>query len=209
MMRSRAILAMLVALPVLAWGGGFALFVHRAGISGAPPERADGIVALTGGSGRVEAALWLLAEGRARVALLSGIGGGAELRELAARAGLTAEELGGRVTLGRQATSTHGNAAEAAAWARTNDVRSLIIVTAGYHMPRALTEMAQAMPEVVLHPVPVTPPGMQGPGGMRDAGMMRLMAAEYTKWLAAALGLSGLADHESASVRSAHASAAG
>ncbi len=209
MMRRRAVLAVLVGLPLVAWGGGFAWFVHRAGISGTPPERADGIVALTGGSGRVEAALWLLAEGRARVALLSGIGGGAELRELAARAGLTAEELGGRVTLGRQATSTHGNAAEAAVWARANDVHSLIVVTAGYHMPRALTEMAQAMPEVALHPVPVTPPGMLGPGGMRDAGMMRLMAAEYTKWLAAALGLSRLADHEAASGRSAHASVAG
>ena len=208
MRRRRALLALLVTLPLLAWFSGFAWFVHRTGAEAAMPEHADGIVALTGGSGRVEAALWLLAEGRAPIALLSGIGGGAELRELAARAGLRAEELSGRVTLGRQATSTHGNAAEAAAWARANDIRSLIVVTAGYHMPRALTEMAQAMPEVDLHPVPVTPRGMQGAGAMRDAAMMRLMAAEYTKWLATALGLSRWAGGPALG-RVVHASAAG
>ncbi len=202
------LLAALLALPLLAWGAGFAWFVHRAGTPSALPERADGIVALTGGSGRIEAALRLLAEGRARVALLSGIGGGAELRELAARAGVQPEELGGRVTLGRLATSTHGNAAEAAAWARANGVRSLIVVTASYHMPRALTEMAQAMPDVDLRPAPVTPPAMRGPPSMGEAAMMRLMAAEYTKWLAAALGLSRFVD-DPASAPSARASAAG
>ena len=208
MTRRRALLSVLVVLPAFAWASGFAWFVHRTGAETALPRHADGIVALTGGSGRVEAALWLLAEGRAPIALLSGVGGGAELRELAARAGLRAEELGDRVTLGRQATSTHGNAEEAAAWARANDVRSLIVVTAGYHMPRALTEMAQAMPEVDLHPVSVTPPGMQGAGAMRDAAMMRLMAAEYTKWLASALGLSRWADGP-ATGRPSPASAAG
>ncbi len=208
MTRPRALLAALVALPFLAWSSGFAWFVHRTGAETALPQHADGIVALTGGSGRVEAALWLLAEGRAPIALLSGIGGGAELWELAARAGLRSEELGGRVTLGRHATSTHGNAVEAAAWARANDVRSLIVVTSGYHMPRALAEMAQAMPEVDLHPVSVTPPGMQQPGAIRDPAMMRLMAAEYSKWLMTALGLSRWTDGPALG-RAAHASAAG
>jgi uncharacterized SAM-binding protein YcdF (DUF218 family) len=147
-------------------------------------------VALTGGSGRVETALRLLAEGRARMRLLSGIGGGAELGELLHRAGLDPGAIGGRVTLGRTATTTRGNAAETADWARHNEVRSLIVVTAGYHMPRALAELARALPEVALFPVPVTPPGMRGPAGIRDAGMLRLMAEEYTKWLAASLGLS-------------------
>ena len=202
------LLAALLALPLLAWGAGFAWFVHRAGTPSALPERADGIVALTGGSGRIEAALRLLAEGRARVALLSGIGGGAELRELAARAGVQPEELGGRVTLGRLATSTHGNAAEAAAWARANGVRSLIVVTASYHMPRALTEMAQAMPDVDLRPVPghtASDAGAAVDGrGRHDA----TDGGGYTKWLAAALGLSRFVD-DPASAPSARASAAG
>lgn len=169
---------------ILLWVAGFAWFVHRATLGAALPARADGIVALTGGAGRVDTALRLLAAGRARVALLSGIGGGAELAELAQRAGVEPAGLAGRVTLGRAATSTHGNATETAGWVGENRVRSLIVVTAGYHMPRALTEMAHALPGVVLYPVPVTPPAMQGPAGMRDAGMLRLMAEEYTKWIA-------------------------
>ena len=209
--RGRALrgLAALGLALALAWTGGFAWFLHRASVEFAPPEQADGIVALTGGTGRVETALRLLADGRAHVALLSGIGGGAELGELGRRAGVNLVALGDRVTLGRQATSTRGNAIEAAAWARDNGVHSLIVVTAGYHMPRALTEMRRAMPDVGLYPVTVMPPAMRGPGGIRDVGMARLMAAEYTKWLAAALGLSGIvAQHEPAVPgRTAHLSA--
>ena len=108
--RALAAAGLLVCLGLSLWIGGFAWFVHRTAAEFAAPASADGIVALTGGSGRIEAALRLLAEGRARVALLSGIGGGAELRELAARTGLNPGLLGDRVTLGRQATSTHGNA---------------------------------------------------------------------------------------------------
>jgi uncharacterized SAM-binding protein YcdF (DUF218 family) len=197
----------LLAILVLAWAGGFAWFVHRANLVAAAPARADGIVALTGGSGRVETALRLLVEGRARIALLSGIGGGAELTQLAHRAGLDPAPLGNRVTLGRNATSTRGNATETAAWARENGVRSLIVVTAGYHMPRALTELAHAMPDVALYPVPVMPPAMQAPGGVRDAATLRLMAEEYTKWLASTLGLSALAPtHEAMPSGTAHAS---
>lgn len=199
----------MAAAIVLAWSAGFAWFVHRASLASEPPPVADGIVALTGGSGRIEAALRLLEDGRARLALLSGIGGSVELPELARRAGIDPTSLAGRVTLGRQATSTRGNAEETAGWARQNGVRSLIVVTAGYHMPRALTEMAHAMPGVILYPVPVTPPGMNGPGGIRDAGMLRLMAEEYTKWLASALGLSAYEPLREVPGRTGHASALG
>jgi uncharacterized SAM-binding protein YcdF (DUF218 family) len=164
--------------------------MHRVTQVEATPLEADGIVALTGGAERVETALHLLAESRARVLLLSGIGGGAELAELAHRAGLDPARLPGRVTLGRQATSTRGNAVETASWVRENGIRSLIVVTAGYHMPRALTELSRAMPDVTLYPVPVMPPAMHGPAGLRDRGTLRLMAEEYSKWLLARIGLS-------------------
>ena len=91
--------------------------------------------------------------------------------------------------MGRSATSTHGNAQETEAWVRQNGIQSLIVVTAGYHMPRALIEIGRAVPHVVLHPVPVQPPAMRY-SGIEDPEMLRLMAQEYTKWLAAALGLS-------------------
>ncbi len=176
-------------LGALAWAGGLAWFIHAASRTAEPPARADGIVALTGGAGRVEAALRLLAEGRAQRLLVTGIGGGAELPELARAAGVEGAALAGRVTLGRQATTTRGNADETAAWARERGIRSLIVVTAGYHMPRALAELSRALPDVTLYPAPVQPPALRE--GVADAATLRLMAEEYTKYLAVALGLSG------------------
>jgi uncharacterized SAM-binding protein YcdF (DUF218 family) len=169
-----------LAVLVLLWLTGFAWFLRLADRVPPPPPRADAIVVLTGGAGRVEAALRLLAEGRARIALVSGVGGAAEFASLARRAGVDAA-LGARVTLGRAAQSTRGNAAETAAWARANDVRSLIVVTAFYHMPRALAELARTLPGVTLYPSPVTP-----------GASWRLLAGEYGKFLAAELGLTAL-----------------
>jgi uncharacterized SAM-binding protein YcdF (DUF218 family) len=193
----------------LAWGAGLAWFIHEANRKPDPGVTADGIVAFTGGADRVETALHLLADGRGGRLLVSGIGGGAELADLARRAGLDPAPLADRVTLGRQATSTRGNAEETAAWARANGLRSLLVVTAGYHMPRALTELARALPGVDLRPVPVVPPAMQGPGGVRDARTLRLMAAEYTKWLAATAGLTALLDGHEARLRTSSAAQAG
>ncbi len=161
----------------LLWLAGFVWFLRLTERTSPPPPHADAIVALTGGAGRVEAALRLLAEGRARIALVSGVGGAAEFASLARRAGVD-PALGVRVTLGRAAQSTHGNAAETAAWARANAVHSLIVVTAYYHMPRALAELARAMPGAALYPAPVTP-----------GASWRLLVGEYGKFLAAELGL--------------------
>ena len=185
--RRRALIVTLPAIPVLAWAVGFAWFLHAAWISVEPPPAADGIVALTGGAERVATALKLLTEGRARVLLISGVGGTTDFGALARLAGVD-PALGDRVTLGRAAASTHGNAAETAEWARANGLHSLIVVTAGYHMPRALAELSRAVPEVALHPVPVLPPAMRQPG----LTALRLLAGEYTKWLAAEGGLSAL-----------------
>ena len=176
------------ALAVL-WLAGFAWFLRAAFADAVPPPpRADGIVALTGGAGRVDAALRLLADGRAGQLLISGVGGAAEFAALAQRAGVD-PHLGSRVTLGRAAASTRGNATETADWVHENNIRSLIVVTGFYHMPRALAELGRVLPGVALYPMPVWPPA---PREAAAPAMLRLLAGEYTKWLAAEAGLSAL-----------------
>ena len=175
--------AMLIA---LVWVAGFAWFMHLAGADATTPMQADGIVALTGGADRVGTALQMLAEGRAPRLLISGVARGTEIAELARQAGLSPGPIAAQVTLGRAATSTQGNAAETAAWVESNHVRSLIVVTAGYHMPRALLELGHALPGVALFPAPVQPPAMRGHA---EPGTWRLLASEYNKWLAVRLGL--------------------
>lgn len=186
MPRLRPVLFSLPILAVLAWGAGFLWFLRIAGHTGAPPPQADAIVALTGGADRVEAALHLLAQGHAARLLISGVPRGITLAELTRHSSVDVQGLAPRITLGRDAVSTYGNGAETAAWAQQYGVRSLIVVTAAYHMPRALTEIGRALPGVLLYPAPVLP---QPRPGTNDSGQIGMLAREYTKFLAARLGL--------------------
>ncbi len=202
MRRAAAVLGIAIACLLVAFGAGFAWFVHLAGRATDIPAHVDGIVAFTGGAERVETALRLLDAGRADKLLLSGIGGGAELGELTHLAGLQPAPLAARVTLGRAATTTRGNALETAAWARANNIQSLIVVTAYYHMPRALTELGRALPDVALYALPVTPAERPGHAGVK----LRLIAEEYAKFIATALGLTTMVPpREAAAPHGGHA----
>jgi uncharacterized SAM-binding protein YcdF (DUF218 family) len=197
--RTRAASGWLAALAVavtVAWGAGFLWFVQIAARRvEPPPPHADGIVALTGGAGRVELALHLLAENHADRLLLSGIGGGTELTTLGRRAGVDTAALAARITLGRDAASTLGNAAETASWVAQNRIGSLIVVTAAWHMPRAMAELRRAMPDVRLFPMPVQP---QAGTEADHAPGMKLEMQEFTKYLLAVSGLSAWLPHREA-----------
>ena len=171
------------------WGFGFAWFDHTARQPGAPPPHADGIVVLTGGADRIETALRLLADGHAPLLLVSGVARGADLTELTRRIQLDPAQVAGQVTLGRAATTTVGNGAETARWAQDHGLRRLIVVTAGYHMPRALLEIRRGLPDAELHPVPVLHPALRGG---TDPATARMLANEYDKLIAVRLGLAPL-----------------
>jgi uncharacterized SAM-binding protein YcdF (DUF218 family) len=180
----------LALLALLALAAGFAWFLSLAATIPAEPDRAtDGIAVLTGGAERVETGLRLLRQGKAGRLLVSGVHPDVTLADLARMGGQEPEALAGRVTLGRAATSTRGNAQEIADWAKSEGLTSLRIVTAGYHMPRALLELRRALPQVALVPHPVVPARLRD----RDAGTRlrtwSLLAGEYLKLLAAEVGL--------------------
>ena len=171
----------------LALGAGFAWFAHDALQPAAMPGRADGIVALTGGSGRIELALSLLESGHARKLLISGVRPSLDLDRLARASGLHIPQgtALAAIAIGHDATSTIGNAAETASWARANGLHSLIVVTAGYHMRRALVEIGAFLPGVRLEPCSVQPPALLRPF---SPGTLRLLLVEYLKWLAVEFG---------------------
>jgi uncharacterized SAM-binding protein YcdF (DUF218 family) len=183
-------LAALLAIPVLPLAG-FLWFLRAAVAPPADPAlRAEGIAVLTGGADRVRTGLALLLEDEGATRLLvSGVHRDATLADLVRGAGLApelADQLSGRVTLGHAAVSTSGNAREIAAWAREEGIRSLRVVTAGYHMPRALLELRRALPDAALLPHPVVPASLRRPARPRE---WRLLAGEYAKLVAAWFGL--------------------
>ena len=174
------------------WLAGFVMFLIAV-FTAEPPNPlppADGIVALTGGDNRISAALALLAERQAPLLLISGAGRGTYLGDFTADDAAAATRYASAITLGHMAGTTHGNALEAAAWVRAHDMHSLIVVTADYHMPRAMQEMRHELPGVALIPDPVRPPAMRK---MINLQTLRLLAGEYTKYLTVRVGLGRLA----------------
>ncbi len=147
---------------------------------------ADAIVVLTGGSERIGEAARLLRGGRAKKLLISGVN--PQTSETAVRrlAGLDAALFRCCVTLGYGAKNTRGNAREARAWQRANKFRSLIVVTAAYHMPRSLVELSQRMPGVELIPHPVLPRRFKSEPWWLHPTNARILAREYIKFLPSA-----------------------
>jgi len=198
-------LAGLIAGGALCWGAGFVWFLNvTARPVPAPPAHVDGVVALTGGAGRIELALHFLAARRADKLLVSGIGGNTDLATLGRLAGVDSSSLASRITLGRYAASTRGNAIETAAWAAQNHIETMIVVTASYHMPRALAELRQAAPTAQLFPQPVQmhvlPAMLSGldHGSAERRPSMRLQAEEFSKYLLVVAGLSPWFPHREA-----------
>jgi uncharacterized SAM-binding protein YcdF (DUF218 family) len=142
----------------LAFFMGFALFAHS--VSVMPDyslQSADAIVALTGGEDRIFEAVRLLAWGKARRLLISGVNRTTSKPEL-----ISLNALDGRdavlfrccVDLDKRALNTVDNAMQTAAWVKNHGFRSLIVVTSNYHMPRSLIELRQHMPDVEMIPYP-------------------------------------------------------
>jgi uncharacterized SAM-binding protein YcdF (DUF218 family) len=155
----------------------------------APMPHAGGIVALTGGDDRVGAALALLTAHDAPLLLISGVGRYTYLGDFTPDGAAATTHYAGNITLGHSASSTHTNATEAAAWAQAHHLHSLIIVTADYHMPRALLELQAALPGVLLIAAPVRPPAIDQPGW----ATVKLLAEEYNKYLVVRAGFGGVA----------------
>lgn len=167
-----------------AFAGGFAAFVTTLPMPPREAPLAEGIVVLTGGDDRIDAALALLETGHGTRLLISG------LHESTSRAALRKMYPGSEaafdccVDLGWYAQNTPGNAAEAAQWAKAKGFHSIIVVTASYHMPRALLELGSQMDDVQLVPYPVMPVSLTRHGAWRDPATIKLMAAEYAKYVA-------------------------
>jgi len=147
----------------------------------------DGIVVVTGGQQRLDDGLWLLTEGKAGRMLISGVGDGVNRAVLVQELALNdrqANALFCCVELDFTAGNTRGNASAARRWALQHRMRSLRLVTASYHMPRALVVFAREMPELDLYQWAVTPQDLRLDRWWRDRAMLRLLAREYAKYLA-------------------------
>ncbi len=173
----------LIVLGAIAYVAGLFLFVDDVRKPAAEPHMADAIVALTGGELRVDRAAALLEQGLGKRLLISGVDLSATKADIK-RLAHGRHRFDCCADLGFVAADTHGNAQEAADWTAAHNYKSLIVVTANYHMPRTLTEFSAAMPGVVLQPYPVKPEDIDFVHWWRNPHTLRLLNGEYAKYLA-------------------------
>jgi uncharacterized SAM-binding protein YcdF (DUF218 family) len=179
-----AIGAVLVAVVAVA-AAGFAVFLSQLRFVELKPERAaDGIVVLTGGSSRVSDAVELLASGYGRRLLISGVHPTNGASEISRSVRDSKDWFGCCVDLDRSAVNTRSNAAETRRWAHERGFHSLIVVTSNYHMPRAITEMSHAMPDIQLIPFAVIGDKWRDEPWWISGATLRLLLSEYAKYVA-------------------------
>jgi len=181
----RTLAAIFVVL--LVWSSGLLAFAARIDRStpAADPPVADGIVALTGGSGeRIATGLGLLEAGKAKRMLISGVSRHVTRGELQTITGASKPVYDCCVDLGFQANNTLGNALETADWARRKGYTTLILVTADYHMPRARLELKSALPEAQIIPYPIATTEISAADWWKTGLGAERMILEYTKYLA-------------------------
>jgi uncharacterized SAM-binding protein YcdF (DUF218 family) len=170
----------------LAWS--FASFLDRIAVSETPLTRhAEGAVALTGGADRISDAVELLAAGHADRLLITGVNPSTTRGEILKQTPAARTLIDCCIALGYDAADTVGNAAETERWVRANHIRSLIVVTSNYHMPRALAEMGSVLPGVELVAYPVISDHTRAQAWWTDGPSARFIVWEYCKYVAATL----------------------
>jgi uncharacterized SAM-binding protein YcdF (DUF218 family) len=135
--------------------------------------RTDGVVVLTGGTGRLARGINVLEKGWSRKMLVSGVDKAVRPAEFLEINHVPASLLKCCIELGKRATDTVSNADETANWVRRNNLRTIRLITSDWHMRRAKLELEQELSgETSIVP-----------DGVRTAPSLRTILLEYHKFL--------------------------
>lgn len=149
-------IAYILILFFILWFGGYVWYLSGLADNRAEnQERTDAIVVLTGGPNRLDVAISLLEKEYAQKLYISGVDQKVTRGELLTLLATSPALEECCIESGSQATDTVGNAIETLKWAEQNNIKSIRVVTALEHMPRAMVEFRRFMPDLILieHPV--------------------------------------------------------
>lgn len=157
---------------LLAYLLGFLVFAVTLGRP-AGNQRTDAAVAITGGSGRIEHAMEVLADGEVKRVLIAGTDPSVTKADLIDRLGGKERLVNCCVDLGSESVDTRSNAEEAKRWLDRRGYESLRLITSDWHMRRARYEFRKVLGdsyEVV-------------PDGVRSQPGFMTLFGEYNKYL--------------------------
>jgi uncharacterized SAM-binding protein YcdF (DUF218 family) len=154
------------------------------------------IVILTGGSNRIKEGLKVVKDIDKRTKddfkiLISGTGKGftkASLKKiLTSNFNLKLVEC--CIELESRSKDTYSNASETYKWTKKNAINSIILITSNYHMPRAILEFKNRMPNLKIYTYPITPKNHDVKNWLNSSDTVSLIFFEYSKLLISNLRL--------------------
>ena len=138
-------IARFFAILILLYLLGFIVFSVTLGAP-AKGEHTDAVVVITGGSGRIERAIDVLAKGYAKRMLISGTDPSVTKADLVRRLGGKKKLVDCCVDLGSESVDTRSNAEEARRWLDKHRYKSFRLVTSDWHMASRSTPVPKEKP---------------------------------------------------------------
>lgn len=168
------------AFVLVAWMLGFVWF------AAALPQplgkaQTDAIIVPTGGAGRIERGVEVLAQEQAGNMLVTGVSTQVKPGEFAAEFDVPMELMECCITLGYDAIDTRGNARETSRWVESNSYGTLRLITTDWHMRRAEGELQRTLPDNVeiIRDAVSSEPSL----GTLFLEYHKLLASRATRWM--------------------------
>ena len=136
------------------WFFGFFVFAFYAcSLQADSNQKADAVVVLTGGADRLQTGFDLLKDKRAPLLFITGVNDSVSPQELLY---MQKDILKDATYLDYSADNTYQNALAIKDWVKEQQqVKSILLVTSFYHMPRSLFEISKQIPDIKIYPVSV------------------------------------------------------
>jgi uncharacterized SAM-binding protein YcdF (DUF218 family) len=138
-------IARFLSFLVLLYALGFILFGVTLGRPAKADQKTDATIVITGGAGRIEQAIEVLAEGLTKRVFIAGADPLVTKKDLVERLGGRARLIRCCVDLGSESVDTRSNAEEAQRWLSKHKYKSVRLITSDWHMRRAHYEFERVL----------------------------------------------------------------
>ena len=152
------------------------------------------IVILTGGSNRIKEGLKIVnnvdkfTKANLKI-LISGTGKGftkTSLKKIITSNG-NLKLLECCIELESISKNTYSNASETYKWIKINNIKKFVLITSNYHIPRAILEFKNKMPNLEISTYPITPKSHDITNWLNSSETFSLIFIEYSKLLIASI----------------------
>ncbi|MBI5874238.1 MAG: YdcF family protein [Deltaproteobacteria bacterium] len=155
-------------------------FANNTGRYRADNNKADAIVVLAGGRGRVDSGLELFEKKKGDYLIIVGADKGATLESIFFKKTVRLDKR--KIILEKESASTYENAQETKKIIESMNIKSIILLTSFYHMKRASYLFSHELsPQTALYLYPVATPNFDEKAWWKGQGPV-LLAVEFFKF---------------------------